>query len=286
MNKKKGNYKRAKGVLPWKEGDEKPEAAIRRLRSIAEEQMKWNKNILITGASGFIAHWLHKSVPRYWAWWGYAHQGYEMPWDSKDWGCIIHLAPVPVDRVLECAKRCNATVLLASSGGVLDKEPSDYMKMKLEDERKLLESGLDVKIARIFTTCGAHMDWERYAIGKFIRAALKDEPMYVNMGIGRTYMYGSDLAEWLWKILLNGPTGSIYNVGSEKLVSLWALSCYLKDITNSQSEIIKKYDSDPHSFYCPNTTLTRRELGLEIKVPFEEAIAKTIEDYKNEIKVC
>jgi len=33
--------------------------------------------------------------------------------------------------VIECAKRCKATVLLASSGGVNDRKRSEYFQMKL-----------------------------------------------------------------------------------------------------------------------------------------------------------
>src|SRR5512139_374530 len=123
--------------------------------------------LLITGATGFIGNWLmchawrHELYTR-----PVGHQEYDLKiWMKENWKYIIHLAPAPVDDVLECAERCGATVLLASSGGVYDREPDPYFQMKLEDENKLLGSGLDVKIARIFTTCGGHMQWKRYAIG-------------------------------------------------------------------------------------------------------------------------
>src|SRR5512147_2230868 len=99
---------------------------------------------LITGGTGFIGFWV--------AGWTAMettvldHHYYDTfdGWDKQDWDYIIHLAPVPVDRVLECAKRCKATVLLASSGGVYDRQPSDYFKMKMADENKLIYSGLNV----------------------------------------------------------------------------------------------------------------------------------------------
>jgi nucleoside-diphosphate-sugar epimerase len=238
-------------------------------------------NTLITGGTGFIGHWMNKEHE---CWqldklgWG---EGKCFP---NHWKYIIHLAPVPVDDVIKSAKNSGATVLLASSGGVYDPEPTDYCKMKMDDENKLLASGLDVRIARIFTTCGAHMKWDRYAIGKFIKAAIQRQPMMINAGITRSYMYGSDLAEWLWAILLHGKPGSIYNVGSEGAVSLDRLGREIsKHITNTIISISKPvHQYDPHPYYVPDTIATRMELGLSIKVPFEEAVAKTVEDYRNE----
>ncbi len=246
--------------------------------------------VLITGGMGFIGHCL----------WGYQlpfpldaeakildHQSYDVgQWDRFPYDYIIHLAPVPVDRVLECAKRCNATVLLASSGGVYDRDLQDYFKMKLDDEYKLLASGLDFKIARIFTTCGAHMQWERYAIGNFITQAAKGGPINVQSYglVVRSYMYGSDLAEWLWKILLDGESGAIYNVGSDAPYSTREIAFEVAShfVPRPQVNLVRKLDYEPRPFYVPDISRARDELGLEIKVPFEEAVRRTVEDYRNE----
>jgi nucleoside-diphosphate-sugar epimerase len=269
-------------------------------------------NGLITGGTGFIGWWLsqkyladkmpttmHMNFTTY-------DDGF---WQECDWDFIIHLAPVPVDRVIECAKRCNATVLLASSGGVYDREPDPYFKMKLDDENKLLASGLDVKIARIFTTCGAHMKWSRYAIGNFIMQAEKGGPIEVQSHglVVRSYMYGSDLAEWLWAILLHGEPGGVYNVGSDVPHSTAELAFEIarqfptpwipKDKALRRQEmrkitekyplypsvnIIRTMQFEPRPFYVPDISRAREELGLTIKVPFEEAVRHTVEDYRNE----
>jgi dTDP-glucose 4,6-dehydratase len=183
-------------------------------------------------------------------------------------------------------------VLLASSGGVYDRHLTDYFKMKADDEAKLLASGLNVKIARIFATCGAGMKWERYAIGNFIRQAEAGGPINVQSYglVVRSYMYGSDLAEWLWEILLNGAPGGVYNVGSDVPHSTQELAHeiayhYATGYLNGfgpKVNIIRRMEDEPRPFYVPDTTRAREELGLVVGVPFDEAVKRTVEDYRHE----
>ncbi len=246
----------------------------------------WKPDTVITGGTGFIGHWLRQTAP--FAVYNMGHEGYCSlnAWTTGNWRYIIHLAPVPVDHVIQYAKWNNATVLLASSGGVYDRDLQDYFKMKLDDENKLLASGLDVKIARIFTTCGAHMQWQRYAIGNFIAQAAKGVPINVQSYglVVRSYMYGSDLAEWLWKILLEGESGAIYNVGSDAPYSTQEIAFEVANhfVPRPQVNLVRKLDYEPRPFYVPDISRARDELGLEIKVPFEEAVRCTVEDYRNE----
>ncbi len=241
-------------------------------------------DVMITGATGFIGYWLGRFAPLKGI--GFSRIQYEGTWIARDLKYIIHLAPVPVDRVIEYAQRGNARILFASSGGVYDREPDDYFRMKLDDERKLSESGLDYKIARIFTTCGAHMKWSRYAIGNFIMQAEHGGPIECQSygAVVRSYMYGSDLAEWLWAILLNGQPGGVYNVGSDVPHSTYELAWEISKNYDPMIFVqkIPKMQPEPRPFYVPDTTRAREELGLSIKVPFEEAVRRTMEDYRNE----
>ena len=234
---------------------------------------------LITGGTGFIGHWLGKGLRL-------NHDAYDNShWRKSRWKYIIHLAPVPIDDVIWCAKNCGARILFASSGGVYDAQPDKYFSMKLEDERKLAESGLDYRIARIFTTCGAEMKWKRYAIGNFIMQAYYVGQIEVQSGglVVRSYMYGSDLAEWLWAILLHGEQGGIYNVGSDVPHSTAELAFEVANHfePRPQINIIPRLQYEPRPYYVPDTTRAREELGLTIKVPFEEAVRLTVEDYKH-----
>lgn len=239
---------------------------------------------LFTGGTGFVGYWMRQFAPE-----GIdvilGHEDYGSGyWHVEHWDYIIHLAPVPVDRVIECAKRSKVRILFASSGGVYDRHPDEYFQMKIDDERKLLASGLDVRIARIFTTCGAHMQWQRYAIGNFIMQAEKGQIEVQSHGlVVRSYMYGSDLAEWLWAILLHGEPGGVYNVGSDVPHSTQELAHEIASHYDPMPHInvIPKMQYEPRPFYVPDTTRARDELGLTIKVPFEEAVKRTVEDYRH-----
>jgi len=235
---------------------------------------------LITGGTGFIGHWLSKGLRL-------SQNAYDnSAWRNGHWKNIIHLAPVPIDDVITCARRCGARVLFASSGGVYDREPDAYFRMKQDDERKLAESGLDYRIARIFTTCGAGMKWKRYAIGNFIMQAHYTGTIDVQSygQVIRSYMYGSDLAEWLWKILLDGEPGGIYNVGSDEPHSTQELAFEIANHFEPRPtiNIERKMQPEPRPWYVPDTTRAREELGLTIKVPFAEAVRLTVEEYRHE----
>jgi nucleoside-diphosphate-sugar epimerase len=242
-------------------------------------------NFLVTGGTGFIGSWL-SSKPHGIMSLLDTRLYREGSWKSTNWRYIIHLAPTPIDDVIQCARQGNSTVLFASSGGVYDAKPNDYFRMKIEDERKLLASGVDCRIARIFTTCGANMDWQRYAIGKFIAQAEAGEPLTVYSGgmVTRSYLYGSDLADWLWSILFKGKNGAIYEVGSDEPHNTQELAFEIAGYYDPPAEITisNHLHPEPRPYYVPDITKCMDELGLFIKVPFSEAVRLTIEDYRNE----
>ena len=153
-----------------------------------------------------------------------------------------------------------------------------YGKGKLQAERMLLDSGLDVKIARCFAFAGKHLPRTiHYAIGNFIQNCLDGKPIVIN-GDGtplRSYLYADDLVEWLFAILERGESGRPYNVGSDRAVSIRELAETVRDVLGSKSEIIvkgtPKADERP-SVYVPSIERARCELGLDVKTSLEDAI--------------
>ena len=181
------------------------------------------------------------------------------------------------------------TILFTSSGAVYgprtDAAHEDdacnpttaYGKGKLAVERLLVESGLDVKIARCFAFVGPHLNRRiHYAIGNFIQACLDGAPIVIN-GDGtplRSYLYADDLVEWLFSILERGAAGRPYNVGSDEGLSILALAEKVRTALGAQSkiEILGKPSGALPSVYVPCVGRAQRELGVNVKTFLENAI--------------
>ncbi len=199
-------------------------------------------------------------------------------------------------RVLDFARLANVGRLLyISSGAVYGVQPPEleripesfpcnpvsvYGKGKLRAEELCLESGLDCVIARCFAFVGPHMPLDaHFAIGNFIGNCLRNEPIVIK-GDGtamRSYMYASDLAEWLIGILLNGAKGEVYNVGSEDAISIADLAHRLCRITETENSIElgkKPIDGQAPERYIPSNHKARALLSLQVKVGLNESIQK------------
>jgi len=152
-------------------------------------------------------------------------------------------------RVLEFSEYSGVKRLLyVSSGAVYGEQPLEvslisetspcnpataYGKGKLQSERMCLASGIETVIARCFTFVGPWLPLDGdFAVGNFIGNCLKNEPIEIK-GDGtpmRSYMYGSDLVDWLLALLVKGRSGESYNVGSYDSVSIEALACIVRAI--------------------------------------------------------
>lgn len=244
------------------------------------------KAVLITGGSGFVGHWMHETRPQGIAVASLNRIGYEeKSWMETKWEAIIHLAPVGVEEVIIAASMSKCPILFASSGAAVHQR-NEYGRNKAKWEMQLMDSRLDVKIARLYAFCGAKLRWERFAIGSFISDAERGIPIRV-AGDGtaiRTFMYGSDLGEWMWKILLNGS--GLYDVGADQEVTIKQLAEAVAKNYSPTPAINVQYgipiEIQPR--YVPDTQRAKNELGLTIKVGFEEAIKRTIASFREEMK--
>ena len=155
-----------------------------------------------------------------------------------------------------------------------------YGKGKLAAEQMLVDSGLDVKIARCFAFVGPHLNRRiHYAIGNFIQDCLDGKTITIN-GDGtplRSYLYADDLVEWLFAILERGETGRPYNVGSDEGLSICALAEKVRAVLGTQNEIkiLGQPTGGQLSVYVPIVDRARQELGLWVKISLEQAIVCT-----------
>ena len=167
-----------------------------------------------------------------------------------------------------------ARTLYLSSGAVYQEPLTIYGRMKQIGEETLPQA----MKARLFTFCGDYMPLDdRFAVGTFIRQAKGGGPisLYGGHKTYRSYMHTSEMARWCWEILLNGNPGASYNVGSEEPVSIHDLA--YKVAIQLGMKVEPQEGPEIESYYVPDTSATRAELGLSNNINLCTAIRKTIE---------
>jgi dTDP-glucose 4,6-dehydratase len=212
-------------------------------------------------------------------------------------------------RVLELAARVGAPrVSLVSSGGVYGPQPTTiahvdegwrgapdpldpgaaYGEGKRTSELlgaiHARASGANVTIARCFAFVGPLLPLDaHFAIGNFLRDALAGGPIRVG-GDGtplRSYLYASDLAAWLWTILLHGASLRPYHVGSDDSVSIAELARFVAEEVGPPGEPIPveiaraPVPGALPARYVPSVERARTELGLVRRVELRDAIRRT-----------
>lgn len=142
-------------------------------------------------------------------------------------------------------------------------------------------SGLSTSVARCFSFAGPYMPLDsHFAAGNFMSDAVAGRPIHVK-GDGsavRSYLYPTDLAIWLWTILLEGTPCRAYNVGSERAVSIAELARLIGELAGGRSPVVLAGGNSPavgSKSYVPSTERARTELGLKETVPLEEVLSRT-----------
>jgi nucleoside-diphosphate-sugar epimerase len=254
-----------------------------------------DKCVLITGADGFFGSWMCKALTdkcRLMAS-DRNSMNYSLGFGTYDY--IFHFAPTPIEPVIECAKRSNAKILYASSGGVyggarvkVDEDYptnpiTDYAHEKLRSENVIRKSGLDYCITRLFTFSGKGMK-NNFAITSFVEAVKNNKPLVVMSQSVRTYMYIADAIVWLCK-LMQSENGT-YNVGSEREIKIDKLAMRVASYVIPPADILKsdKPFVDNAPYYVPDCSKAR-DLGLENHFTLEYAIRQMLE-YKSRCDSC
>jgi nucleoside-diphosphate-sugar epimerase len=140
--------------------------------------------------------------------------------------------------------------------------------------------GLDVVTARIFALLGPMLPLDtHFAAGNFIRDAMAGRRIRIESSgrAVRSYLYAADLAVWLWTMLAAAAPGAVYNCGSEEAVSLVALAERISALLGGPGvDVMGGVDPgwNPGRF-VPSTEAIRRELGVVLTVPLDEAIRRT-----------
>jgi dTDP-glucose 4,6-dehydratase len=158
-----------------------------------------------------------------------------------------------------------------------------YRMGKRVAEKHVMQSSLKVKIARLYCAIGPYQNLNaHFAASQFIKDGLEKKPITItgHPETVRSYLYASDMASWLWRILFKGGSKHPYNVGSDEAFT----------IPHIAKEISKHFESDcvldpPKGRSIPTRYVPSIErafgLGLDVSIPFKRAVAKTCHWFKN-----
>lgn len=235
------------------------------------------KKILVTGGTGFVGSWMERTEPDNHEVYYYDRDSYNAfaLWRDEHYDAIVHLAPTsPVPVIKYCQAHEDTRLLYISSGAVYDELPSyfQYAYEKRIAESLCLSAGINCVIARLFSFVGEGLK-PIYAISRFIENARKGEPLTV-WGDGssvRSYLYGEDLGNWLWRILLDGS--GIYDVGGEKPYTILRVAEMVADLAPVPINVLN--NAFPRTRYLPDVKRAV-ELGCRETVGLHEAIERTI----------
>jgi len=234
-----------------------------------------------------------------------AHFGSTGPkaWHDDSPAAFEEMVVAGTKRVYEFAvQRGVRRVLLASSGAVyggglpqypipetyLCPRPSELSpnaRSKLAAEKIAIEysgrnSGPETAIARGFAFIGPYLPTGAgFAAHDFLKAAADKKPVQVS-GDGspvRSYLYGSDLAVWLWILLIKAQSTNAWNVGSQSAVSIRDLASTISATAKVPLEVLGKDKTSANSsWYVPNTSNAQNQLSIKQTIQLDEAVKRSL----------
>jgi nucleoside-diphosphate-sugar epimerase len=145
---------------------------------------------------------------------------------------------------------------------------------------------LPIVITRPFSFIGPYQNLEKpWAINNFIRDSILNGPIRIlgNENTVRSYLYGSDLACWLLKVLASGKSSATYNIGGDQPISLKDLASKVTSNFSNEINVVVKYSKaypTQSSISVPDTTAIKLDLEVQQHIDFDLALKKTIDWYK------
>ncbi len=204
-------------------------------------------------------------------------------------------------RLLELAARdkCDG-FLLCSTGAVYQTQgrplreedplipldaPLSYGRIRRQVEDQCRETcsarGLPLKIARGFAFAGPRLPQNAgFALVDFLKDATEGKNIRVK-GTGetvRSYLYASDMAVWLWKILLTGQETIEFNVGSGEGIRLAELAKRIADFAQRKVEVLGQPSSGAvqNGVYVPAVQKVRESLDMPAILSLDRILKKMV----------
>ncbi len=147
---------------------------------------------------------------------------------------------------------------------------------------------IHLTVARCFAFAGPYLPLdEHFAIGNFFKNFINGEDIFIS-GDGspyRSYMYPTDLIEWLLAILTSSQNGAVYNVGSDEEIQLRDLAHIIQSkqvkfnlpSTDLGVKISQTASGgSARNAYVPSIEKAKNNLGLRIRKNLDSTIDQTL----------
>ena len=146
------------------------------------------------------------------------------------------------------------------------------------------QNNVNIRIIRIFNTYGPnlHIDDGR-VVSNFIVQALRNEPItiYGDGSQKRSFCYVSDLVEGMHRMMNKDNFIGPVNLGNPSEFSMKELAIKVKELTNSDSEIIyNELPQDDPTRRKPDISLAKEKLGWEPRVDLDYGLKETIKYFR------
>lgn len=151
--------------------------------------------------------------------------------------------------------------------------------------------GVPVKIVRPFNVYGPGMKHTDYrVIPSYIYAGLQKKSLPVHdTGIQtRTFCYITDALTAIFKVLLSGKNGEIYNIGNDNPeLSMYELASIISELLGNGVKPRRKpypanYPKEEPRRRCPDLTKIKNELDYIPRIDLHLGLQKTIKWFKSE----
>ena len=216
-----------------------------------------------------------------------------------------------VFKILQKKKFKNSKILYISSGAVYQKRNKGvklkfnenskihnlkysprsiseiYVRNKLLGEKFTKKLSFQFKrktsIARCFTFIGKFYPLKsHYVLGNFIDSVLNKKPIKINDAsskyVYRSFLYSDELINLLLEIIVYSNNSTpIFNVGSEKEISIWNLA-RLVSKSYKIKFIYPKQNKDKFDYYVPNIGKLKKTFNYKEKLNLKNSIAETIKN--------
>jgi nucleoside-diphosphate-sugar epimerase len=144
-------------------------------------------------------------------------------------------------------------------------------------------------IARLFAFSGHYLPRDtHFAIGNFVQNVIDRKPIHINSDgqARRSYLYGADMAIWLWSALAKRSSPHPLHIGSEHSVSILELAQAVARVSTTELNFVPEIkvanpsaNSEKFHQYIPSNSATKSYLNVQEWTSLETGIALMIRDH-------